>query len=102
VKKYTLIYKRRWEIETLFKGLKQELHMSHLVNNSLNGIKVMIYMVLIFMLLMLFYKQSNNLKGYKYVKIKLINELEEEFYKYIVIISGGSLQRWENKTGEFW
>ncbi len=30
----SLIYKRRWDIETLFKGLKQELHMSHLVNNS--------------------------------------------------------------------
>ncbi len=51
-------------------------------------------MVLIFMLLMLIYKQSNNLKGYKYVKTKLINELEEEFYRYILTISGGSLQRW--------
>ncbi len=72
--------------------------MSHLANNSVNGIKIMIYMVLIFMLLMLIYKQSNNLKGYKYVKTKLINELEEEFYRYIVTISGGILITFENEV----
>ena len=76
--------------------------MSHLVNNSVNGIKVMTYMVLIFMLLMIVYKQGNNLKGYKYVKMRLINDLEEEFYRYVIQISGGSLERWEESKGEFW
>ena len=33
----SLIYKKRWDIEVLFKFLKQELHFSHLINNSLKG-----------------------------------------------------------------
>lgn len=97
-----LIYKKRWDIEVLFKFLKQELHFSHLINNSLNGIKVMVYMTLIFSLLVLIYKKKNKLEGYKYVKYKMLQELQEEFFKFVVILSGGSLQKWENSTATFW
>ena len=96
------IYKYRWEIEVLFRFLKQELHFSHLINNSINGIRVMVYMTLIFSLLLLIYKKKNNLKGYKYTKYKMLLELREEFCKYVVIISGGSLQKWENSSATFW
>ncbi len=48
------------------------------------------------------YKQKNNLKGYKYVKHKMLLELRQEFYKYVVSLSGGSLQKWKNSTGTFW
>lgn len=97
-----IIYRKRWDIEVLFKFLKQELHFSHLINNSLNGIKVMVYMTLIFSLLLLIYKKKNNLEGYKYVKYKMLLELQEEFFKFVVILSGGSLQKWENSTSTFW
>ena len=97
-----LLYKKRWDIEVLFKFLKQELHFSHLINNSLNGIKVMVYMTLIFSLLLLIYKKKNNLSGYKYVKYQMLQELQEEFFKFVVVLSGGSLQKWENSTATFW
>jgi len=96
------IYSKRWDIEVLFKFLKQELHFYHLINNSLNGIKVMVYMTLIFSLLILIYKKKNNLEGYKYVKYRMLLELQEEFYKFVVLISGGSIQKWENSTATFW
>jgi len=97
-----IIYRKRWDIEVLFRFLKQELHFSHLINNSVNGIKVMVYMTLIFALLLIIYKKKNNLKGYKLVKHKMLLELQEEFYKFVIKISGGSLQKWENSTATFW
>ena len=50
----------------------------------------------------LIYKEKNNLKGYKYVKHKMLLELQEEFYKVVVKLSGGSLSKWENSTATFW
>ncbi len=60
------------------------------------------YITMTFALLMMMYKQKNNLKGYKYVKHKMLLELCQEFYKFVVEISGGSLQKWENSTATFW
>ena len=62
----------------------------------------MLYMTMIFSLLLLIYKKKNNLRGYKYVKHKMLLELRQEFYKFIVEISGGSLNKWENSTATFW
>jgi len=66
----TFIYKRRWDIEVLFKFLKQELNLSHLVSRTENGIRVMIYMTLIVAILLIAYKKLNKLEGYKIPKLK--------------------------------
>ena len=83
------IYKQRWEIEVLFKFLKQELNLSHLVSRTENGIKVMIYMTLIVAILIIAYKKLNKLEGYKILKLKFGNELEAQIIKDIVIQCGG-------------
>ena len=84
------IYKRRWDIEVLFKFLKQELNLSHLVSRTENGIKVMIYMTLIVAILLIAYKKLNKLEGYKIPKLKFGNELEAQIIKDIVIRCGGN------------
>ena len=58
-------------------------------------------MTLVFSLLLLIYKKKNNLEGYKYIKHKILQELQEEFFKFVVILSGGSIQKWENSTATF-
>lgn len=84
------IYKKRWEIEVFFKFLKQELNLSHLINRSPNGISVMLYMTLILSMLIIVYKKTNKLTGFKIVKLKVSKELENYLIKEIVILSGGN------------
>ena len=84
------IYKKRWEIEVFFKFLKQELNLSHLINRSPNGISVMLYMTLILSMLIIVYKKTNKLTGFKIVKLKVAKELENYLIKEIVILSGGN------------
>ncbi len=83
------IYKSRWEIETFFKFIKQELNFSHLINRSANGIGVMLYITLIASILLIVYKQTNQLKGYKIMKQKFLEELKWDTIKDIVIYCGG-------------
>lgn len=52
-------YMRRWDIEVFFRFLKQNLSMKHIISTSENGIKVMIYLVLITALLLMIYKKLN-------------------------------------------
>lgn len=52
------LYRRRWEIETFFRFLKQNLGYRHLVSRSENGIEVMIYMSLITSLLLIWYRRQ--------------------------------------------
>lgn len=85
----TALYKRRWDIEVFFKFLKQELNFSHLVSRTENGIKVMLYATMIAAVLLLIYKKTNQLKGYKIMKHKFLNELEIELIKDLVVICGG-------------
>lgn len=82
-------YKKRWDIEVLFKFLKQELNLSHLVSRTENGIKVMIYMTLILAILIIAYKKHNKLSGYKIPKLKFAQELEASIIKEIVVLCGG-------------
>lgn len=56
-------YKQRWEIEVFIKFIKQHLNVSHLVNRTENGMKVMIYMTLILAILLIAYKKKNKIKG---------------------------------------
>lgn len=87
------LYRQRWEIETFFRFIKQQLNFSQLVNRSLNGVKVMIYMTLILASMIIVYKKKNNLKGYKIVKMKIIKELHNELIREIVIMSGGDISK---------
>jgi K+/H+ antiporter YhaU regulatory subunit KhtT len=86
----TEIYRKRWEIESFFRFIKQELNFSQLINRNLNGVKVMIYMTLILASLIIVYKKKNQLKGYKIVKHKITNEIQQELIREIVILSGGN------------
>lgn len=51
------LYRQRWEIETFFKFIKQNLGYGHILSRTQNGIEVMIYMTLITALLMIWYKR---------------------------------------------
>lgn len=87
------LYRQRWEIEVFFRFIKQQLNFSQLVNRNLNGIKVMIYITLILSSMIIIYKKKNNLKGYKIVKIKIANELQNDLIREIVIMSGGDVSK---------
>ncbi len=72
----------------VLKFLKQDLNFKHLMNRSLNGIKVMIYMTLILALQITVYKKENKLTRYKIVKLKIVNELHDSLIREIVINGG--------------
>jgi hypothetical protein len=84
------VYKKRWDIEVFFRFLKQELNLKHLVSRTANGIKVMLYMTLITAMLLLIYKEINNVKGYKMAKRKFVSELDNEILKIIIIACNGN------------
>ncbi|MBL4708627.1 MAG: IS4 family transposase [Flavobacteriales bacterium] len=84
------IYKRRWEVEVFFKYIKQELNFKYLMNRSLNGIKVTVYMTLILAMLIQVYKKLNKLKGFKIVKVKIANEIHDSLLREIIVLSGGN------------
>jgi Transposase DDE domain len=58
------LYRRRWEIETFFKFLKQHLSYAHLTSHQENGIRVMIWMALIAALLLIWYKRVTGRTDY--------------------------------------
>ena len=53
-------YRRRWDIEVFFKFLKQNLSMSHLISSSENGLKIVLYMMLIVATLVMIYEKLNS------------------------------------------
>jgi hypothetical protein len=87
------LYRQRWEIEVFFRFIKQQLNFSQLINRNLNGVKVMIYMTLILASMIIIYKKKNDLKGYKIVKMKIAQELQNELIKEIVQLSGGDISK---------
>lgn len=72
------LYKSRWEIETFFKFIKQQLNFSHLLSRSENGIKVVMYLTMIAAILLTLYKKLNNIMGWAVAKIKFLDELYVE------------------------
>jgi hypothetical protein len=86
----TDIYKSRWDIEVLFRFLKQELNLKHFISYSENGIKVMVYMTLIAAMLVLVYKKLNQISGYKRAKRLFVEGLDTEIVRTIVILCGGN------------
>lgn len=69
------LYKSRWEIETFFKFIKQEMNFSHLLSRSENGIKVVMYLTMIVAILLTLYKKFNNIAGWAVAKIQFLDEL---------------------------
>ena len=69
------IYKMRWDIEVLFRFMKQEMNLTHFVCNDINAIEVMLYCTLITSMLVLIYKKKNEIKSYKRAKTYFFKEL---------------------------
>jgi hypothetical protein len=70
------LYRRRWEIETFFKFLKQHLSYAHLTSRNENGIRVLIWMALITAVLLFWYKQKTQIdRGWRSVKFWLAEEV---------------------------
>ena len=69
------IYRSRWDIEVLFRFLKQEMNLTHFVCNNANAIQVMLYCTLIATMLILIYKKQNKLPSFKRAKIQFFKEL---------------------------
>jgi len=74
----TDLYKSRWEIETFFKFIKQDLNFSHLLSRSENGIKVVMYLTMIVAILLTLYKRTNKTMGWAVAKIMFLNDLEKD------------------------
>ena len=89
-------YKSRWEIEILFKFLKQELNISHLVSRNPNGVKVMMYMSLITAILIIAFKKLNKISSYKIAKLRFALELENIMIGQIVMLCGGNLDKFNS------
>lgn len=68
-------YRKRWDIEVLFRFLKQEMNLTHLVCNHPNAIQVMLYMTMIASMLLLVYRKGNRIKSYKHTKLEFHKEL---------------------------
>ena len=65
----------RWDIEVLFRFMKQEMNLTHFVCNDENAIEVMLYCTLIASMLVLIYKKENRMKSYKRAKTHFFKEL---------------------------
>jgi len=82
------VYKSRWEIETFFKFIKQQLNFSHLVSRSRNGIKIMMYMTMIAAILVAIYKKINKIESWTIAKMRFFQEMEmniiETFFEELV------------------
>jgi transposase len=81
-------YRRRWDIEVFFRFIKQELNVSHLVSLNKNGIEVMLYMTLITAMLVLIYKQLNNI-SYKTAKRRFSLEVRDLAIAMLIKQCGG-------------
>jgi hypothetical protein len=92
------LYKQRWHIETYFKYLKQHLNLKHIVSRNENAIRVMIYMTLILSILIIVFKKTNEIKGFKIAKIKFEIQLDNLMIKEIVKLCGGN----PNKAKYLW
>lgn len=69
------IYRLRWNIEVLFRFMKQEMNLSHLLSYDPTSIKAMIYCCLIATMLVLLYKKINNISSFSSAKRLFFMEL---------------------------
>lgn len=85
----TEIYRLRWEIETFFRFLKQEMNFSHLLSRDENGIRVMLFVTLIAAALLMVFRQRNQITSYKIAKIRFVNQLYDDLMKIVIQLCGG-------------
>lgn len=82
------LYKSRWEIETFFKFIKQNLSFSHLISRTRNGIEIQMYMTMIAAILIAIYKKINKIEGWVIAKMRFYQEMElnliETFFEDIL------------------
>lgn len=83
-------YKHRWEIEVLFKFLKQHLQFKHFLGYEQNIMEIYLYCLLIAAILFAAYKKYNNLKGYKLAMLQFAIDLNKAIIKDIVLFCGGN------------
>jgi hypothetical protein len=69
------VYRMRWDIEVLFRFMKQEMNLTHFVCNDRKAIEAMLYCTLIASMLVLIYKQKNRIVSYKIAKTRFFKEL---------------------------
>lgn len=92
------LYKKRWQIETFFKFLKQHLNLRHFIGRSQNAVQVFVYMTLISAMLIMVYKELNKVSGFKIAKLRFEIELDNFMLKEIVTLCGGD----PNKAPHLW
>lgn len=80
------IYRERWKIEVFFRFIKQQLHFSHLLNRTENGMKSIMYITMIYAIILLVYKKVNGLDGYQAVKVQFMLEAQHERYIFVKTI----------------
>lgn len=83
------IYRKRWDIEVLFRFLKQHLNLSHLVARNANGIRVMVYMTLILAILLIAYRKLYKVSSFKIAKLRFSLDIEANIVEQIVLLCGG-------------
>lgn len=70
------IYSRRWDIEVLFKFMKQEMNLTHFISHDANAIAIILYCTMIASMLILLYRKLNGIRGYRMAKIRFFNDLQ--------------------------
>jgi hypothetical protein len=90
----TEIYKARWDIEVFFKFIKQHLNTKHFLSRSINGIKVVFYMILIAALLILTFKIANKIESFKFAKKQFVEQLRRALTYDIILL-------YKNNPGRF-
>jgi hypothetical protein len=85
-----LAYKHRWQIEVLFKFLKQHLQFKTFVSYDTNGMEVYLYCLLIAAILFTMYKLLSKLTGYKIALLQFKFDLHRSIIKDIVLFCGGN------------
>jgi len=94
------LYKGRWDIEVFFKFLKQEMNLTHFLCHDDNAIQVMIYCTLIASMLLLAYKQGNQIKSFKIAKIRFFKELHLDIIAELIEHPNGIV--WVKKLIRFY
>lgn len=82
--------KVRWDIEVLFRFIKQEMNSTHFVCNDTNAIQTMLYSTLITSMLLLVYKKLNKIRSYKIAKIRFLKELQATVMLRIIEATDGN------------
>jgi transposase len=91
------LYKRRWDIEVLFKFMKQHLKFKHFLSYTDHGMQTYLYLVLSAALLFFIYKKETNKSGFKRAFFSLILELERAYVIDLIILSGGDPEKVRHK-----